>query len=413
MPPAAVRSKQMKLIFAHRHLTILFISTFLFFTNEALFLPTLPLHLAESGYSNLGIGIILGAFALGVLVSRPLTGFITDRKGRKVSLVAGVVFFFISPVLYLVSVDFAYLIFVRFFHGLGIAFYTTAFPAYISDTADEERRGEAMGHMATSITLAFILGPLAGTTVYDQFGFAPLVWLCTLTGFVNLVVILMIAEIRIRTDSRERIPYRQAILKRGIVVSAGIQLMYGTIFGGIMTFLPLLLKAVDGVSIGLFFMVESVIVICCRIMAAHLADRYGRGPVFFYSFLTILAAVFIISNITTLALLVAAAVLFGMGSSLCAPALTAFVADNTEPATRGMVFGFVSCSFDTGVITAGIVLGAVADLVGFRSMFGITALSGCVALALFALLVRKGVGRSLAWTLVPRPQHRISAAGQD
>jgi len=89
----------MKYILKDRNLSILFVSTFLFFTNEALFLPTLPLYLSNGGYSNTRIGIVLGAFALGVLLTRPLSGFLTDEKGRKISLVAGVMIFAAAPLL--------------------------------------------------------------------------------------------------------------------------------------------------------------------------------------------------------------------------------------------------------------------------------------------------------------------------
>ncbi len=148
----------MKIIFKDRNLSVLFASTFLFFTNEALFLPTLPLHLSSDGYNHTKIGIVLGAFALGVLSTRPLAGYITDHKGRKISLITGVSVFLAAPLLYLVSTDFFYLILVRFVHGLGISFYTTAFPAYISDASAEHERGEVFGHMATSTTLALPWG---------------------------------------------------------------------------------------------------------------------------------------------------------------------------------------------------------------------------------------------------------------
>jgi predicted MFS family arabinose efflux permease len=67
----------MKTIFADKNLLTLFASTFLFFLNEALLLPTLPVHLASIGYSHTRIGIVLGAFALGVLLFRP--GSIASR----------------------------------------------------------------------------------------------------------------------------------------------------------------------------------------------------------------------------------------------------------------------------------------------------------------------------------------------
>lgn len=389
----------MKYIFDDKNLTILFISTFLFFTNEALFLPTLPLHLTQSGYTNFRIGAVLGAFAFGVLLARPLSGYITDNFGRKISLSAGAFFFFAAPLFYLVSTNFIYLITIRVFHGLGIAFYTTAFPAYVADTTDPERRGETMGHMATSITLAFTFGPLLGMTIFTTYGFKYLVFLCTLTGLMNLIVILLISESHKTDKNHKKMPYFQAVFKRSILVSSFIQLIYAIIFGGIMTFLPLLLNTVSGVNIGIFFMVESVMIITCRSLAAHLSDRLGKGPVFTYSFLVILVAVFLVSEINTLMVMVICAILFGTGSALCSPALSAFVADSSDPSARGTVFSFFSGAFDIGVIVAGVILGFIADMAGIRNMFMITAVFGFICLVLFVLFIKKGWKKSLIWAL--------------
>lgn len=141
-----------------------------------------------------------------------------------------------------------------------------------------------MGHMVTSITLAFTFGPLLGMTMFTTYGFKHLVFLCTLTGLMNLIVILLISESHKIDKDQKKMPYSQAVFKRSILVSSFIQLIYAIIFGGIMTFLPLLLNTVSGVNIGIFFMVESVMIIACRFLAAHLSDRLGKGPVFSYSF---------------------------------------------------------------------------------------------------------------------------------
>jgi len=389
----------MKYIIRDKNLCVLFVSTFLFFTNEALFLPTLPLHLSNLGYTNTKIGIVLGAFALGVWPTRPLSGYITDEKGRKLSLIAGVMFFFIAPLFYLVSTDFLYLIIVRFFHGLGISFYTTAFPAYITDASDESKRGEVLGHMATSTTLAFTLGPLVGMTIFSSYGFKVLIFMCTLTGLINLIVILQISELHKRIQRKFKIPYRKVVLKRSVIVSSFILLVYAIIFGGIMTFLPLLLKDIEGVNIGVFFMVESIVIITCRFFAAQLSDKYGRGPVFFYTFLVILIAVYLISEINTMHVLIATAALFGVGSSLCSPTLSAYIADSSESSTRGTVFSFFYGAFDAGVIAAGVILGFVADLTSIRDMFMVTSIAGFACLILFALFIKNSMMRSLQWTL--------------
>jgi len=185
-----------------------------------------------------------------------------------------------------------------------------------------------------------------------------------------------------------------------VLVSSFIQLVYAIIFGGIITFLPLLLKNIEGVNVGVFFMVESIVIIICRFMAAQMSDKYGRGPVFSYSFFIILCAVYLISEINAMHILIATAALSGIGSSLCLPAISAFIADNSDPSARGTVFSFFNGAFDVGVIVAGVLLGFIADLTSIREMFMITAIGGFICLILFSLFIKEGFRRSLQWALL-------------
>lgn len=390
----------MKLIFRNRNLANLFISTFLFFSNEAIFLPTLPLHLAESGYSHSRIGIILGAFALGVMVFRPLSGMVTDRVSRRISLIIGTAVFFLCPVFYLFSTDMVYLLILRFFHGMGITFYTTASPALITDIVPDRDRGTALGHMATAPTLGFAAGPLIGAALFSAYGIAGPVAACTALGVVNLISILFIREPVKRSGPYTGTGFTGVVFRRSILVSSMAILTYAMIFGGIMTFLPLLTAQRPGLSIGLFFLIQSAFVILARLFFAGLPDARGRGPVFFYSTLLILISVYAVSTMQTLVGLIVAALLYGCGSALCTPSLAAHIADNTEANQRGTAFGFFYGAFDAGVILAGLVLGFVADLVGLATMFCITALAGALILILFSLLIQPTVSASLSWTLV-------------
>jgi MFS family permease len=389
----------MKLIFKDRDLCILFFSTLLFFSNEAVFLPTFPLHLSKAGYSNFQIGVVLAAFALGVLVFRPLSGYITDRVSRKLSLSLGVFIFFIAPPFYLFSTNIYYLIILRFFHGLGITFYTTAMPAFVTDIASDRKRGQALGHMATATPLAFAFGPFIGVLVFNTFKFAGPVFVCTLIGLLNLILILLIKERKKQTPKDLKTSFKQVVFKRSIFVSSMAILMNAIIFGGIMTFLPLLVNKTPGLNIGFFFLTEALIVIVCRFFMAHFSDLYGRGPVFFYSSIIILLAILTVSQIKSFEILILAAILFGIGSALCTPALSAYIADNTMPEQRGTAFGFFYGAFDTGVLIAGIILGFIADITSLETMFVIASIAGGVVLILFALFIQKEISHSIAWTL--------------
>ena len=388
----------MKTILQNKNLTILFASTFLFFCNEAMFLPTMPLYLLKAGYTNMEIGIIQGSFAMGVLLFRPLSGFITDRKSRKLSLVLGVVIFFIAPLFYLFTTRFSLLLMIRAFHGMGITFYTTACPTLVTDIVPERKWGEVLGHMATATTLAFTLSPLLAMMLYNGPGFPAMVAVCMATGVINLIVILRLKEHKARQKPEKTSSYRAILTSRSVVVASGIQIVNAIIFGGMMTFLPILLTK-NGLNAGLFFLMESISIISCRLLAARLSDELGRGPVFFYSFIIVLASLCLVSRITTVHIMIVAGALFGTGSALVIPSLSAFIADETDPDIRGTVYGIFNGAFDAGVIIAGTIMGYIADMTSIESMYLITAFSGAVCLILFALFIRKGVWASLCWTL--------------
>ena len=121
---------------------------------------------------------------------------------------------------------------------------------------------------------------------------------------------------------------------------------------------------------------------------------------FFYSFLIIIASVVVIAKVDSLTMLIAAALLYGIGSTICMPALTALIADTSDAQVRGRVYSFFYGAFDIGVISAGVSLGFLADLFGLPGMFMIAAFMGFAAALFFMLTIQSQVGRSVRWTLI-------------
>lgn len=391
----------MRYILKDRNLLLLFIVSFLFFLNETILLPVLPLVLSDLDYNNTQIGMTLGAFALGVLVFRPLTAYITDNKSRKLSLLIGTFIFLIAPFLYFISMDFSYLMGVRFFHGLGISFFTTASPALIADLAPENHRGEILGHMGIASSLATVVGPLVGVFMYDTGGLNQVLWVCIALGCSGFTMALFISEKkRAHEDRVESKAYIKMLKNRGVLVASALVLVLALMNGGIFTFLPVLVKSEFDVNVGLVFMIISLSLILFRLFTSHLSDRYGRGPCAFYSFLILCLSYYLIGRSQTSWELIGAGILNGFGIGGCLPALTAHVVDKTEARVRGIAFSIFYGAFDVGMLLGGAALGVLADMTGLRDMYIITAVFGLVALGGFALSIRAAPAKSLKWTLV-------------
>jgi len=121
---------------------------------------------------------------------------------------------------------------------------------------------------------------------------------------------------------------------------------------------------------------------------------------FFYPFLLVLLSVALIAGIHSLAMVIGAAVVYGIGSAICMPTLTALLADNSDPHERGRVYSFFFGAFDFGVLSAGVSLGFLADLFGLRVMFLSAAIIGLLAAVFFMLTIQPTYGQSIRWTLV-------------
>ena len=72
-----------------RNMGVMFTAGLLFWASMASLLPTLSPYIQHLGANNHEIGIIMGSFAIGLLICRPQMGRMADNRGRKMVLLIG------------------------------------------------------------------------------------------------------------------------------------------------------------------------------------------------------------------------------------------------------------------------------------------------------------------------------------
>lgn len=132
--------------------------------------PLLPGFAEEFGASGLWIGVIFAGFAVSRAVFMPIVGSISDRIGRKIFVVSGLLLLSVVSLLYLLAHNQYVLTVVRFIHGLSAAMVIPIVMAYVGEFAEEGKEGASMGPMAMMFYLGMAAGPLLGGILQHTLG---------------------------------------------------------------------------------------------------------------------------------------------------------------------------------------------------------------------------------------------------
>lgn len=153
-----------------------------------LVLPVLSAYaLGLEGATPFLIGVIVGGYALTQAIFQVPFGIMSDKIGRKPTLLLGLVIFLVGSIICAVSTDIYTLMAGRFLQGAGAI--GAVIPAMISDLVNEESRGKAMALMGGTIAISFAAAMALGPVLAAGFGFASLFWIAAVLSIVSMIVL--------------------------------------------------------------------------------------------------------------------------------------------------------------------------------------------------------------------------------
>lgn len=312
------------------------------------------------------VGMIMGAFAVSAVLARPSSGRIVDVWSRKAGLSLGAFIYCIAPALYTQAGSVAMMFGLRFFHGIGIAIYTTAGSVMAADLCPPARRAEGMGYYGMSMNLAMAFGPALGAFLVGQIGFSGLFWLSSGLSLVSLLLVQVIKE---KIHDRPHDYQRPPLFSKAALFPGFVAMCMTMTFGAVVSFLPLFVQAHDLGNPGLFFTVYAIVVVASRPVAGRLADRFGRAPVIVPGMACIVIAMIILAYTTSQWGLLWSAALQGLGFGCVHPAVMALVVDRSTQHDRGPALATLMGAFDVGVGFSAIGLGQILERTDFTTTY--------------------------------------------
>lgn len=350
----------------NRPLALLWTGSFAFYLSFYLLLSVLPLYARAAGVTDQAIGLIIGCFAFASMLVKPWAGWGSDRFGRKPLLLLGSVIFLAASLAYGVSGSALALLLVRLLHGSGMGLYPTAASAAVADLAPPARRGELLGVLGAAANVAMALGPLAGMEVATRLGFRGLFTISAVIAALAVAVSVLVPE---TLAQRRRLRLRlDAALSADALRPSLIVLCMMVSYGAQVSFLPIHADRL-GINPGLFFLAFATVVALVRGQAGRLSDRIGRAPVTIAGLLLAAAALVTLALSASLAGLVTAGALYGVGFGSAQPTLMAWCVDLVGTHDRGRAMGTYYTALELGIAVGAAATGLAVSLAGFTWTF--------------------------------------------
>jgi len=373
-------------------------STFLIMLGAGIVVPILPRYAESFEASYLSVGFTISAFGLARIITDIPSGTLSDRVGRRPSILLGTTIFAASGLLAAYATSIKHLIAARFLQGVGAAIYTTSALAYIADILPSTRKGRYIGYYQSSFFLGSAFGPSLGGLLASIGGLKlPFLALSTLSLVSTLATYRGLVPSASKVEvvhQQKRIPsVITAVLRsRSIIVScvaAATTFILSTAIR--FTLLPIYSEKIlnlSEVEVGLVLTLIALVNFLMMSRAGLIADKFGAEATMIYGFM--------FSGLTTalyalsfdLPTLLTVSCSFGVATSLIAPAQVSLVVEASDPKHRGLSLGVYRVFSDIGFIVGPLLSGTLIEFLPITyAFYSIACISFCTAF--FICLMRK------------------------
>ncbi|MDD2457401.1 MAG: MFS transporter [Eubacteriales bacterium] len=363
----------------------------------------LPLYVVGAYDSTSSAGAMVGAFALAAMLGRPFAGQIIDRLSKPGLYLAGTALFTAGVAMLLYQGSLVWLIAARIVQGLGFSLVSTVAGAMIADVLHPQRLGSGIAIYTVTGSLANALGPVAGLTIAQSFGYP--VFFKTILVTSVLTVVIIPALFGRQTGSRhiasehdtESLPIdlhqadaskssRQrkisSLIEPTAVAPASVMLFLAITYGALLGFMPILAQTKNLGSAGTYFAIQSGAVLAVRLVMPALVSRLSTLRLVRLAIGLLIPALAILIASCHPILFYSSAVLYGAGFGLAFPLMNTVVFKRCPPQARGRANATFYLALDLGIGAGTILLGYMAKWLQLEAVF-VTAL----VVAILAFLV--------------------------
>lgn len=351
-------------------------------------LPVLSVYaLSLEGANGTLVGIVVGGYALTQVIFQVPFGIMSDKLGRKGTIILGLLLFAIGSLVCALSTDIYTLMLGRLLQGAGAV--GAVVTAMISDLVKEHERPKAMAVMGMFIGIAFAVAMLAGPLIGGYIGVEYLFYLTMVLALLSIVILAT----KVPNAPQITHTYNKKLKISDVLGNANINRMNITNFlqKGLMTFaflvIPIILTktyAWDIKELWYVYVPAMIFGILSMAPAAIIAEKKGK----FREILALGILFFIISYLvigfsTSATVFSVGVVIFFIGFNMHEPIMQSLASKFAKVHQRGYVLGVFNSFGYLGTFFGGILGGIYFDKIDLPTLAIVIA----VVCVLWAVLI--------------------------
>ncbi|MGF7031573.1 MFS family permease [Paenibacillus mucilaginosus] len=378
----------------------LYLLTLSYFSANSILNVIIPLQGKSLGATNTGIGIIMGAYLFTAMFFRPWAGQMIQKYGPIKVLRTILILNGLALILYTFSGLEGYFA-ARVMQGVCTAFFSMALQLGIIDALPDKDRSQGISLYSLCAYMPGIVGPLLALGIWqagDMGAFTMvMIALAMFTGLVGYSA---------RMDHKETAQAAPEQTKQGagmlksfgqltsnpyLFTCSVLMLTASMVFGSVTTFIPLYAGQIQGGHAGIYLMLQAGTLVLARFTLRKKIPSDGKWHSSFIMGIMLMVAAAAQSVSFSImggaVFFYVGAVLMGMAQALLYPTLTTYLSFVLPQASRNMFIGLFVATADLGVSLGGVLMGPIADLTSYSSMYMICAMLGA-SMILFAYVRR-------------------------
>ena len=353
----------------------------------AMVTPLLPVYVADSlGAGTVAVGIVVAAPLVGLILVQPFAGQVGDHLGGRILVLVGLGVFVLATAAYAYPPSLALLVGFRLLAGVGSGLVVIGTLKAVVDDSPSHRRGESVSVYSLATNASNAVGPVVGTAVATISSFGGATILSALVAMLGVFPARGVPRQEHAEQERRTLRFSVDALTHRPALRPSAVLAIGFVGTAVVfTLVPLYLSQMGSNSAGWALAAFALAITAVRLLARRVPDRLGHRACSVLALSLIGLGLGTMAATSSLAGVVAAVSVIGVGHGFAYPALVASVMLVCSEDERATALGTFTGATHAGFVAWCIAVGVLAAAVGMQATF---AIAGLAALSGIAIAVR-------------------------